>query len=140
MIISGFTNKGLEQQNKAFGNARVAPWNVRGTGVATQPQDLGKQYLGQYNAFSNPTAGQVEGGAAQGFFYNPTGKAGGFQKLTSSALDDPRVYEGVRNRYLQFGNDPVWLGQLNTASDTARKKFEGSSSSLDPSVIAKMWK
>jgi hypothetical protein len=110
------------------------------TPTATAAPAAPQNYQGQYNAISNPSAGQVEGGAAQGFFYNPTGKPGGFQSLTSSAMDDPAVYKGVRDRYMQFGNDPAWLGQLNMASDTAKKGFEGSTASLDPSVIAKMWK
>jgi hypothetical protein len=111
-----------------------------GRPAASQPQNIGKDYLGIYNKLGSPTAGQVEGGAAQGFFYNPTGKPGGFQSLTPSALDNPEVYKSVRDRYLQFGNDPVWLEQLNKASDAARKGFEGGSFTMDPGVLQKMWK
>lgn len=103
-------------------------------------QTLGEEYLGKYNAMGGVSPGAAEGGAAQGFFVNPTGKAGGFTQLTSSLLDDPNVFKAVRDRYLQFNSDPAWLGQLNTASDTAKKAFEGSSATLAPEVLQKMWK
>jgi hypothetical protein len=121
--------------NKTSGDG----WTHYDYGIKPQ-QSKAQNYLGQYNAFSNPVAGQVEGGAAQGFFYNPTGKQGAFQPLVASALDDPKVYEAVRNRYMQFGNDPVWLEQLNKASDAARKGSEGGSFTMDPGVLQKMWK
>jgi hypothetical protein len=97
-------------------------------------------YLGGYNQMSGVKPGQAEGGAVQGFFANPSGKQGGFQSLTSSLLDNPEVYKNVRDRAIQFGNDPVWLEQLGKASDTARKGFEGSTSSIDPAILGKMWK
>jgi hypothetical protein len=60
-------------------NPGAGSYSVDGKQILGQPRDLGKDYLGQYNALTSPKAGQVEGGAAQGFFYNPTGKPGGFR-------------------------------------------------------------
>jgi hypothetical protein len=111
-----------------------------GTGTDAQPQDLGKEYLGIYNKLGNPKAGQVEGGAAQGLFYNPTGAAGGFTKLTGAALEDPTVYGNVLGMYRDPDADKAWGDMLKSASEAATKKYEGSSFSLAPEVLKKMWR
>lgn len=103
-------------------------------------QNLGNQYLGQYNKLGSPVAGQVEGGAAQGLFYNPTGKVGGFQSLTGAALEDPTVYGNVAGMYKNPEADKAWGDLLNQASGAAKQRFHGSTFSLAPEVISKMWK
>jgi hypothetical protein len=129
--IFGRNTGGNQGSTNIFGRAVGG-----GTQAASKPPD----YLGGYNQMSGVKPGQVEGGTVQGFFANPSGKAGGFESLTAALLENPEVYKNVRDRYAQFGNDPVWLEQLNKASDKAKKGFEGGSFSMAPEVLSKMWK
>ena len=115
-------------------------YDYGGYGFGGKSQSPGQDYLSQYNQLGSPAAGQVEGGAAQGLFYNPTGKAGGFKSLTGAALEDPTVYGNVAGMYKNADADKVWGDMLNQASGEAKQRFHGSSFSLDPSILSKMWK
>ena len=111
-----------------------------GRPTASQPQDLGKEYLGIYNKLGNPRAGQVEGGATQGLFYNPTGAAGGFRSLTGAALEDPTVYGNVARMIKDPEADKAWKDMLGQASEAATNRYQGSSFSLAPDILNKMWR
>jgi hypothetical protein len=103
------------------------------------PGDLNKEYLGIYNKFGSPKAGQVEGGAAQGLFYNPTGKAGGFQSLTSEALSDPTVYGNVTAMFKDPTADKAWGDVLGKYNPAALKTPGGSTHGVTDEVLKKMW-
>jgi hypothetical protein len=81
--------------------------------------NMQNQYLGYYNqniwnqpGLNTPKAGQVEGGAAQGLFYNPTGTKGGFQVMSSEALRNPTVYGNVRTMARDPVADKAWYDML----------------------------
>jgi hypothetical protein len=88
-----------------------------GAAVGSGGEQMHSDYLGYYNQnywnepgsdLASPQVGQVEGGAVQGLFYNPTGKKGGFQSLTAEALADPTVYANVKGMStVSGGRDPV---------------------------------
>jgi hypothetical protein len=118
----------LKAQTAALGKA--APLSTPSSASAapafqwtpTGGANLQNQYLGYYNQnvwnqpwLNTPKAGQVEGGAAQGLFYNPTGTKGGFQVMSSEALRNPTVYGNVRTMAKNPVADKAWYDMLAQA-------------------------